>query len=132
VLPFVTEVLRLPCVLQNEVAWWNNTAVKYDSYCSRLSDSPDCVPPLLLPAGVNGIEPCCDPRLEAQFFPLKNSVPALNYIRAVITASTVLLRTSPADPHMARSVTQRNHASYRVVAWWFSWCSDRDVQVSPL
>lgn len=59
-------------VIQNELAWVWNTSVGYGSYC------------------VKALDPACDARLQAQFFPQNAGIATLNAIRGFISFTTAL------------------------------------------
>ena len=79
---------------QHELAWNWNTAVGSGSYCGNVTRIPECL--LTGPVYLNATSgsPCCDSRLEAQFYPVLRRRGELNTIRAFITLLTFWLSAS--------------------------------------
>ena len=77
--------------------WFKNTTVGYRPYCgpSCLTSalcigSPNCQEGVNVTT-VSSADGCCDPRKEAQFYPMRKGQAMANYIRGAITVCTVVL-----------------------------------------
>jgi hypothetical protein len=100
-----TPLLPAPSALslhQHEVAWFKNTKIGYNEYCTpSCLSSPECIgSPACAVNNGSVVAPvssgpfsdrCCDPRQESRFYPPVKGRREVNYIRATLSAVTLVL-----------------------------------------